>query len=110
MLIPYRPDRVAVLDAVKAAGLKTVRIFISETFDNNKNTGSVYMPDIEPKAVGRWDDTQLEAIDQLMIEARQRGQYHRFGIRISTYQLTPSLRHQACDCNARSLPARLLGQ
>lgn len=76
MLMQHRPDRVAVLDAVKAAGLKTVRIFISETFENNKNTGSVYMPDIEPKAVGKWDDTQLEAIDQLMVEARERGQYN----------------------------------
>lgn len=30
------------------------------------------MPDIEPKEVGVWDDTQLEAIDQLMIETKER--------------------------------------
>ena len=48
--------------------------FISETFENFKNTGSVYMPDIEPKEVGSFDDTQLKAIDQLMVEAHERGE------------------------------------
>jgi len=33
------------------------------------------MPDIEPEEVGRFDDTQLEAIDQLMVEAHERGKY-----------------------------------
>ena len=31
------------------------------------------MPDIEPETVGIYDDTQLEAIDQLMVEAHDRG-------------------------------------
>ena len=31
------------------------------------------MPDIEPQEVGKYDDTQLRAIDQLMIEAHARG-------------------------------------
>jgi len=31
------------------------------------------MPDIEPEQVGRFDDTQLAAIDQLMVEAHERG-------------------------------------
>jgi mannan endo-1,4-beta-mannosidase len=35
--------------------------------------GSIEMPDIEPHTVGVWDDTQLEAIDQLMVEAQPRG-------------------------------------
>lgn len=66
-------DRIAVLDAIKAAQLKTLRIFISYTAANFKNTGSVEMPDIEPKQVGVWDDTQLRAINQLMVESRARG-------------------------------------
>lgn len=33
------------------------------------------MPDIEPENVGAWDDTQLLAIDQLMVEAHERGGY-----------------------------------
>ncbi|KAK0384836.1 hypothetical protein NLU13_7314 [Sarocladium strictum] len=68
-----KQDRLDVLDAVKAADLKVVRLFISETFSNFKRTGSVYMPDVEPKEVGVYDDTQLKAIDQLMVEAHQRG-------------------------------------
>jgi hypothetical protein len=69
-----RSDRLDVLDAIRAADLKVLRLFISETFENFKNTGSVYMPDIEPKQVGQFDDTQLAAIDQLMVEAHERGQ------------------------------------
>lgn len=68
-----RSDRIAVLDAVKAANLKYVRLFISYTPANNKNTGSREMPDIEPVTVGTYDDTQLNAIDQLMVEAHARG-------------------------------------
>ncbi|CAG9981788.1 unnamed protein product [Clonostachys byssicola] len=65
-------DRLEVLDAIQAANLKVLRLFISETFSNFKNTGSIYMPDVEPQTVGVWDDTQLEAIDQLMVEAHAR--------------------------------------
>ncbi|CAG9952672.1 unnamed protein product [Clonostachys rosea f. rosea IK726] len=65
-------DRLEVLDAIQAANLKVLRLFISETFSNFKNTGSIYMPDVEPQTVGVWDDTQLEAIDQLMVEAHDR--------------------------------------
>jgi hypothetical protein len=73
LLTIYRADRLAVLDAVKDAKLKTLRIFISHTFANNKDTGSVEMLDIEPQQVGTYDDTQLRAIDQLMVEAHDRG-------------------------------------
>uniref|UniRef100_A0A8H7TQ56 mannan endo-1,4-beta-mannosidase n=1 Tax=Bionectria ochroleuca TaxID=29856 RepID=A0A8H7TQ56_BIOOC len=68
----FRADRLEVLDAIQAANLKVLRLFISETFSNFKNTGSIYMPDVEPQTVGVWDDTQLEAIDQLMVEAHDR--------------------------------------
>jgi hypothetical protein len=73
-LTKTRADRIAVLDAIKDAKLKTLRLFISFTPANNKATGSVNMPDIEPNQVGTWDDTQLKAIDQLMIESRERGE------------------------------------
>jgi mannan endo-1,4-beta-mannosidase len=73
LLIINRNDRLTVLDAIKDAKLKTLRLFISYTPANNKATGSVEMPDIEPKQVGTWDDTQLKAIDQLMLESRERG-------------------------------------
>jgi mannan endo-1,4-beta-mannosidase len=70
-----RSERLQVLDAIQAADLKVLRLFISETFENFKNTGSVYMPDIEPEQVGLFEDTQLEAIDQLMVEAHERGKH-----------------------------------
>lgn len=73
-----RSERLQVLDAIQAADLKVLRLFISETFENFKNTGSVYMPDIEPEQVGLFDDTQLEAIDQLMVEAHERGKHNMF--------------------------------
>ncbi|KAG8631388.1 hypothetical protein KVT40_000528 [Elsinoe batatas] len=57
---------------MKDANFKTLRIFISYTYQNNKDTGSVEMPDIEPQQVGKYDATQLRAIDQLMIEAQAR--------------------------------------
>ncbi|KAL7769833.1 hypothetical protein ACKLNR_001217 [Fusarium oxysporum f. sp. zingiberi] len=66
-------DRLDVLDAIQDANLKVLRIFISPTGQNFKNTGSIAMPDIEPQTVGVWDDTQLRAIDQLMVEAQARG-------------------------------------
>ncbi|RAR11698.1 glycoside hydrolase family 5 protein [Stemphylium lycopersici] len=84
-----KADRLAVLDAVKDAKLKTLRIFISHTFQNNKDTGSVNMPDIEPQQVGTYDDTQLRAIDQLMVEAHDRDTY------VSKYKLP------AIDCAKR---------
>ncbi|GKU08376.1 glycoside hydrolase family 5 protein [Fusarium langsethiae] len=65
-------DRLDVLDAIQDANLKVLRIFISPTVQNFKNTGSISMPDIEPNTVGVWDDTQLEAIDKLMVEAQAR--------------------------------------
>lgn len=73
LTLPCRTDRVQLLDGIQAADLKVVRLFISETFADFQSTGSVYMPDIEPEHVGVYDDTQLEAIDQLMAEAHERG-------------------------------------
>lgn len=78
-----RSDRLEVLDAIQKADLKVLRIFISETFENFKNTGSVYMPDIEPVHVGQFDDTQLAAIDRLMVEAHGRGTLNPSNVRLT---------------------------
>lgn len=66
-------DRHAVLDAMKAANLKVVRIFISHIGANAKNTGNNEMPDVEPKAVGTYDDAILKSVDQLMKDCADRG-------------------------------------
>lgn len=85
-------DRLEVLDAMVAANMKVLRIFLSYTYHNNKGSGSVEMPDrkrslarsdaphrltsmspVEPSKVGEYDDTILKAIDQLMVECKERG-------------------------------------
>lgn len=68
-----------------------LRLFISETFENFKNTGSSYMPDIEQMQVGEFDDTQLQAIDQLMIEAHERGNAFSLKRKFPSQSLTCSL-------------------
>lgn len=40
-------DRLAVLDAFKDAGLKTVRIFVTHVYYNAKNTGNQEIKDLE---------------------------------------------------------------
>lgn len=105
-LINSRSDRLAVLDAVKDAKLKTLRLFISYTPQNNKATGSVNMPDIEPNQVGTYDDTQLRAIDQLMVEARERGTMDS----IDKCGHAEHRRYQAHHRHARPLPTGLLGK
>ncbi|KAM0787328.1 hypothetical protein ACM66B_003417 [Microbotryomycetes sp. NB124-2] len=66
-------DRAQVLDAVKGAGFKVIRIFIAFVGHNNKGSNSVEVPDLEPNEVGSYDDTVLYKIDQLMYECKQRG-------------------------------------
>lgn len=67
------PDRLAVLNAMQAANLKVVRIFIGSIYANAKGSGNVAVPDVEPKTLGVYDDTILLKIDQLMVECQARG-------------------------------------
>ena len=63
------------LDAVRAAGLRVIRVFLLST----TGQGSVAAcsdtptPDLEPHEVGSYDDTILERLDTLMFEAAARG-------------------------------------
>lgn len=66
-------DRDQVLDAMKAANLKLVRIFISATGSNTKNTNSLNVPDAEVDVPGKFNDAGLERVDKLMLAASQRG-------------------------------------
>ncbi|GAA6047105.1 hypothetical protein JCM3770_004199 [Rhodotorula araucariae] len=67
------PDRAEVLDTIKGAGFKVVRIFIASVYANNKGCSSRAVNDLEHSAVGTYDDTILELIDQLMVECKARG-------------------------------------
>ena len=66
-------DRVAHLQAMQAAQMKVVRIFISAVGNGAKGSSSTNTPDLEPDTVGVYDDTILRRIDQLMVEAVQYG-------------------------------------
>ncbi|KAK4046150.1 hypothetical protein OIV83_006291 [Microbotryomycetes sp. JL201] len=66
-------DRAQVLDAVKGAGFKVIRIFVAYVGHGNKGSNSYEVPDLEPNEVGTYDDTVLYKIDQLMYECKQRG-------------------------------------
>jgi mannan endo-1,4-beta-mannosidase len=66
-------DRIAVLDAMQAAGLKTLRIFITEVAQNIKGCTNSAVNDVEVGTPGNWDDTILVMIDTLISEAMPRG-------------------------------------
>ncbi|KAI8583576.1 hypothetical protein K450DRAFT_204653 [Umbelopsis ramanniana AG] len=66
-------DRLAVLDAMQAAGLKTLRIFITEVAQNIKGCTNSAVNDVEVGTPGNWDDTILGMIDTLISEAMPRG-------------------------------------
>ncbi|KAF4483537.1 glycoside hydrolase [Fusarium agapanthi] len=83
-------DILDVLDAIKDANLKVLRIFISPTGHNAKNSGSISMPHIEPRTVGVWDDTQLKAIDQLTIAIHDRYKLGCWGSDATSSLSTPT--------------------
>ncbi|KAF9453364.1 glycoside hydrolase family 5 protein [Macrolepiota fuliginosa MF-IS2] len=65
-------DRAAVLDAMQAADMKLLRIFIARVFAGSKGSSATTVPDLETVAVGSYDDTILGKIDQLAVEAHAR--------------------------------------
>jgi mannan endo-1,4-beta-mannosidase len=66
-------DRLAVLDAMQAAGLKTLRIFVTQVAQNIKGCTNSAVNDVEVGTPGNWDDTILGQIDTLISEAMPRG-------------------------------------
>ncbi|BGP24151.1 beta-1,3-mannanase [Rhodotorula toruloides] len=66
-------DRYAILDAVKGAGFKVIRIFVASVGANNKGSNNQAVNDVEPIQVGTYDDTILTLIDQLMADCKDRG-------------------------------------
>lgn len=50
-----------------------IRIFIASVYANNKGSDSIAVNDLEPDAVGTYDDDILYKVDQLMLECKERG-------------------------------------
>lgn len=65
-------DQVAILDAMRACGMRVVRVFIQDIPANLKGSGNRAVPDVE-YPVGIWNDAVLEAIDAVMPLVQARG-------------------------------------
>jgi hypothetical protein len=64
------------LNAVKAAGIKVVRVVLLGTTGSKGGVAACSdtpTPDVEPHTVGEYDDTILEGLDDLMYDAAARG-------------------------------------
>ncbi|OLQ08802.1 hypothetical protein AK812_SmicGene7648 [Symbiodinium microadriaticum] len=102
---PY--SRTAYLDKIRDAGLRVLRIFISQTEADYKNSGSQAVDDIETKKVGTYDDRILSMVDDLMLEAYERGikldiaLHDRYSLgcwRTDAYVTTYHLPSGCCNC------------
>jgi hypothetical protein len=67
--------RTEALNAVRAAGLRVVRVFLVSTTGGGSVAAcaDTPTPDLEPKVVGTYDDTMLQRLDDLLHEAAERG-------------------------------------
>lgn len=65
-------DQASTLDAMRACGMRVVRVFIQNIPANLKGFNNSAMPDVE-NPVGVWNDRVLEAIDALMPQVQSRG-------------------------------------
>ncbi|KAJ7917086.1 glycoside hydrolase family 5 protein [Mycena leptocephala] len=65
-------DRYALLDGMKASGMRVLRTWVSGNSASQKGSGSIAVPDLESGEIGKYDDTILDKIDQLMVDAHDR--------------------------------------
>ncbi|EFJ52864.1 hypothetical protein VOLCADRAFT_86264 [Volvox carteri f. nagariensis] len=65
-------DQIQVLDAMQAAGFRTLRISIAAQGENQTGSNNYGVPDVE-HPVGMYDDRILTMIDDLITRAFQRG-------------------------------------
>ncbi|KAJ8094978.1 hypothetical protein PM082_010195 [Marasmius tenuissimus] len=60
-------DRHAILDGMKAAGMKVLRTWVTGHTAGQKNSSNTDIPDLEHNGIGTYDDKILDQIDQLMV-------------------------------------------
>mmetsp|Transcript_36549 Transcript_36549/g.50932 ORF Transcript_36549/g.50932 Transcript_36549/m.50932 type:complete len:490 (-) Transcript_36549:386-1855(-) len=66
-------SRTAYLDHMRESGLRVLRIFLVSNTADYKNSGSQAVEDLETREVGTYDDRILSLVDDLMLEAHERG-------------------------------------
>ncbi|KZV91731.1 glycoside hydrolase, partial [Exidia glandulosa HHB12029] len=62
-------ERSALLQSMNAAGMKVLRTFVNGVGTGQKNSSNIAVNDLEPTTIRQYDDTILNKIDQLMVEA-----------------------------------------
>jgi len=60
---------------MQSAGMKVLRTWVSGQGANQKGSDGIAVPDLEANGIGNYDDTILNAIDQLMVNAHQYGKF-----------------------------------
>jgi len=66
-------DQAILLDGMKDAGMKVLRTWVTGLPPNQKGSRSQGTKDVEGDGIGKYDPSTLKLIDQLMVEAKQRG-------------------------------------
>ncbi|KAJ7024988.1 glycoside hydrolase family 5 protein [Mycena alexandri] len=66
-------DRLAILNGMQAAGMKVLRTWVTGVGAGQKASDNIFVPDLEANGIGNYDDTVLNLIDQLMVDAHARG-------------------------------------
>ncbi|KAJ6498680.1 glycoside hydrolase family 5 protein [Mycena vulgaris] len=66
-------DRLAILNGMQAAGMKVLRVWVTGFGAGQKASNNIAVNDLEAKGLGNYDDTVLNLIDQLMVDAHARG-------------------------------------
>ncbi|KAJ7584792.1 glycoside hydrolase family 5 protein [Mycena floridula] len=66
-------DRAKLLDGMKAAGMTVLRTWVSGHGAGQKASSNKAVSDVEGGGIGKYDETILNQIDQLMVEAHDRG-------------------------------------
>ncbi|KZP08273.1 glycoside hydrolase family 5 protein [Athelia psychrophila] len=66
-------ERTSLLSNMQSAGMKVLRTFVQGVGASQKSSSNIYVPDVEPITIGIYNDTILDAIDQLMVEANSYG-------------------------------------
>ncbi|TFK39569.1 glycoside hydrolase [Crucibulum laeve] len=66
-------DRHALLDGMKVAGMKVLRTWVTGHEAGQKGSSTTKIVDLEANGIRNYDDTILDQIDQLMVDAHARG-------------------------------------
>ncbi|KAJ7764361.1 glycoside hydrolase family 5 protein [Mycena metata] len=66
-------DRLAILNGMQAAGMKVLRTLVTGVAAGQKLSDNIAVPDLEANGIGNYDDTVLNLIDQLTVDAHVRG-------------------------------------